>query len=154
MEISKKLYSPSNITLRISTLECTVMTSKYISFGNVTRNTSEGAQLAKTDAVLTTTCGQPSSFINANINVQFRAVTGLYQGNPRRLALKEGGGYITGEIDNGVTLSGNCNSDTGVRFDNTQVKLGHNLTWRLCSGGSNLPSGKVNAAAELLVTFN
>lgn len=157
---------PSRITLRINNLECTVSTPTTIDFGTVTRDTQAGAELASKSVPLTTTCGQPSDFINANINVQFRALTGLYEGKPSRLNLKQGGGYITGEIDNAATGSGDCTSTSGVGFDNTPIKLGrisdkqssiqltNQLTWRLCSGGSNLPSGDVDAAAEMLVTFN
>jgi len=157
---------PSNITLRINNLECTVSTPTTIDFGTMTRNTLPGAELASRSVPLTTTCGQPSNFINANINVQFRALTGLYEGEPSRLTLKQGGGYITGEIDNAATGSGVCTSTSGVGFDNKPIKLGrisdkqsnikltNQLTWRLCSGGSNLPSGDVDAAAEMLVTFN
>ena len=157
---------PSNITLRISTLECLVNTPTTIDFGTVIRNIREGAMLAKETVQLITSCGQDSHFINTNINVQFRALTGLYQGAPSRLSLGQGGGYITGEIDNGVTGSGACESNAGVSFDSKQIIIGkisskqpslvldNKLTWRLCSGGSNLPTGAVDAATELLVTFN
>lgn len=157
---------PSNITLRISSLECSVNTPTTINFNSVGRNTQTGAELASTSLPLNTTCGQPNDQINANINLQFRALTGFYGGAPSRLALTQGGGYITGEIDNGVTGSGLCNATTGLPFDNTQLKVGsitsaessksltNQVTWRLCSGGSNLPSGKVDASAEMLVTFN
>ncbi|CQJ67493.1 Uncharacterised protein [Yersinia intermedia] len=98
--------------------------------------------------------------------MQFRALTGLYGSTPSRLALSQGGGYITGEINNGVTGSGSCSATTGLPFDNTQLKVGNitstqasqtitnQVTWRLCSGGSSLPTGLVDAAAEMLVTFN
>ncbi|MEX2944266.1 hypothetical protein [Serratia fonticola] len=157
---------PRNISLRISTLECTVNTPTTIEFGGVIRNTQANAELAVKPVPLVTTCGQVSDRINANINLQFRAISGLYNSAPSRLALNQGGGYITGEIDNGVTGSGVCNNTTGLRFDNTAVKLGtitnsqssqtftNQLTWRLCSGGSSLPTGPVNASTEMLVTFN
>ncbi|WNN54695.1 hypothetical protein RIN66_21485 (plasmid) [Hafnia alvei] len=157
---------PSNITLRISSLDCSVNTPTTINFNSVGRNTQTGAELASISLPLNTTCGQPNDQINANINLQFRALTGIYEGVPSRLALTQGGGYITGEIDNGVTGSGLCNATTGLPFDNTQLKVGsitsaessksltNQVTWRLCSGGSNLPSGKVDASAEMLVTFN
>lgn len=157
---------PSNITLRISTLECTVNTPTAIDFKNVMRNTQAGAELATLTYPLTTTCGQPTDQISANINLQFRALTGLNSGNAARLALRQGGGWITGEISNGVTGSGACTSTSGIPFDNKAVKLGtissaeasknlsHQVTWRLCSAGSSLPQGAVDAAAEMLVTFN
>ncbi|MBN5204550.1 adhesin [Serratia marcescens] len=157
---------PSNLTLRISTLECTVNTPRIIDFGTVMRDIRPDAELASRSVPLITTCGQPSNFINANINVQFRALTGQYEGAPSRLALKQGGGYITGEIDNAATGSGACTSTSGVSFDSKPIKLGqissaesskalnNQVTWRLCSGGRSLPTGAVDAAAELLVTFN
>lgn len=157
---------PTSISLRISTLDCVVNTPTAINFGAVNRNTQVNAELAQKTVQLVTTCGQPSDQINANINLQFRALSGLYGNTPSRLALKQGGGYITGEIDNAVSGSGTCNSTTGVRFDSTAVKLGNitsgqssktfnnQLTWRLCSGGNSLPSGAVTASTEMLVTFN
>ncbi|MHA7847405.1 adhesin [Serratia sp. D1N4] len=156
-----------NTTLRISTLECTVNTPVQIDFGAVAKNLQSGAELGSQTNALTTQCSQDSSVgINANINVQFRALTGLYAGTSSRLALSQGGGYITGEISGGVTGSGNCSGTSGVPFDNTQLKVGNitsaqatqnttnQITWRLCSGGSDLPTGNVNASAEMLVTFN
>ncbi|WP_261369249.1 hypothetical protein [Yersinia mollaretii] len=157
---------PASITLRISTLECTVSTPTMINFGSVERLTQVGAELATYSSPITTACSQASDRINANINLQFRALTSLYENQPTRLALAQGGGYITGEIDNGVTGSGVCTGTSGLPFDNSVVKIGNILTteattvinnqvtWRLCSGGASLPVGKVNASAEMLVTFN
>ncbi|WP_244157331.1 adhesin [Serratia oryzae] len=162
-----QLILPSNISLRISTLECTVNTPVQIDFGAVAKNTQSGAELGSKTNTLTTQCSQDSTRgINANINVQFRALTGLYGGTPSRLALSQGGGYITGEISGGVTGSGSCSATSGVPFDNTQLKVGNitsvqstnnttnQITWRLCSGGSDLPTGNVSASTEMLVTFN
>ncbi|CAI0837085.1 MULTISPECIES: hypothetical protein [Serratia] len=157
---------PSNIQLRISTLECTVNTPTSITFGGVMENLQAGAELGVQSYPLITNCGQSSDLIDANINLQFRPLTGLYQSAPSRLALREGGGYITGEIDNGVTGSGSCIATSGLKFDNRQLKIGritkaqtslsisNQVTWRLCSGGKDLPLGDVSAAAEMLVTFN
>lgn len=158
---------PSNISLRISTLECTVNTPTQISFGAVASNLQNGTELASQTNTLTTQCTQDSARgINTNINVQFRALTGLYGGIPTRLALSQGGGYITGEINGGITGSGNCSGTSGVPFDNSQLKVGNitsvqstqnttnQITWRLCSGGNDLPTGNVSASAEMLVTFN
>ncbi len=158
---------PSNISLRISTLKCTVSTPTQINFGAVALNRQSGAELASQTNSLMAQCTQDSSAgIAANINVQFRALTGLYESTPSRLALSQGGGYITGEINNGVTGSGSCNATTGLPFDNTLLKVGNitstqasqttsnQVTWRLCSGGISLPIGSVDAAAEMLVTFN
>ncbi|KFK96379.1 hypothetical protein IV04_04595 [Serratia sp. Ag1] len=156
-----------NTTLRISTLECTVNTPVQIDFGAVAKNTQSGAELGLKTNTLTTQCSQDgTSGINANINVQFRALTGLFASTPTRLALSQGGGYITGEISGGITGSGNCSGTSGVPFDNSQLKVGNitnaqstqnttnQITWRLCSGGNDLPTGNVSASAEMLVTFN
>lgn len=157
---------PSNVTLRISTLECQVATTTAINFGGVRRNTQAGAEMAVKPYPLSVSCSQPSNMINANINVQFRAISGQYNSTPSRLALTQGGGYITGEIDHGVTGSGVCSGTGGIPFDNTQLKVGsisaaettkttsNNVIWRLCSGGTALPVGAVDASAEMLVTFN
>ncbi|HHQ6629447.1 hypothetical protein [Serratia fonticola] len=157
---------PYNITLRISTLECTVNTPTSITFGNLMKNPQAGAELGVQSYPLITSCGQSSDLIDANINLQFRPLTGLYQSVPSRLALREGGGYITGEIDNGVTGSGSCSATNGLPFNNSLLKIGRitktqtslnitrQVTWRLCSGGKDLPLGDVSAAAEMLVTFN
>ncbi|WP_024527684.1 hypothetical protein [Serratia fonticola] len=157
---------PSNISLRISTLECSVNTPTTINFGSVIRNTQANAELAVKSVPLVTTCGQTNNHINANINLQFRATSGQYDSTASRLALNQGGGYITGEIDNGVTGSGDCKATTGLPFDGTRIKLGsitsaesnktltNQLTWRLCSGGSSVPIGAVTASTEMLVTFN
>lgn len=157
---------PADISLRISTLTCTVDTPTTIDFGTVQRNNQSGAELASVTLPLITTCTQPSDRISANINLQFRALTTLFGNSPSRLALSQGGGYITGEISNNVTGSGNCAATSGLPFDNTPLKAGaitaaqtsqtlaNQVTWRLCSAGSGLPSGVVNASAEMLVTFN
>ncbi|MCW8113716.1 adhesin [Yersinia intermedia] len=160
------IFSKST-TIRISTLECTVSTPTQIDFGTIAINLQSGAELSTRTNSLITQCTQDSSVgIAANINVQFRALTGLYGSTPSRLALSQGGGYITGEINNGVTGSGSCTATTGLPFDNTPLKVGNitstqasqstsnQVTWRLCSGGSSLPTGTVSAAAEMLVTFN
>lgn len=164
--VLRSIIFPTNITLRVSNLTCTVVTTKQINFGNVERNTTVNSELASRTYPLVVSCSQDTDRINANINVQFGPLSGLYGGNRYRLALAEGNGYITGEIDNGVTSSGACNLNTGIPFDNTQIKVGNILatdtsktfsnqvTWRLCSGGANLPTGPVTASAEMLVTFN
>ncbi|NCG54958.1 adhesin [Serratia fonticola] len=162
----KPIFSRST-TLRISTLECMVSTPVQINFGPVALNRQSGAELASQTNALMTQCTQDNSVgITANINVQFRALTGLYEGTPSRLALNQGGGYITGEINNAVTGSGSCTGTSGLPFDNTPLKVGsiastqgsqnttNQVTWRLCSGGNSLPTGDVSAAADMLVTFN
>lgn len=54
----------------------------------------------------------------------------------------------------------------GISFDNTVIKLGeikdsepskkfdNPVTWRLCSGGDDLPDGPVTASTEMMITFN
>ncbi len=162
----KDVILPSSINLRVSTLECNVSTPTTINFGSVIRSTKVGTEMALMPVQLVASCGQDSDRINANINLQFRAISGMYNNEPSRLALNQGGGYITGEIDGGVTGSGRCGVTTGLTFDNTAIKLGsitsaessktlaNQLIWRLCSGGSNLPVGAVTASTEMLVTFN
>lgn len=157
---------PANIKLRISNLECTVNTPTQINFGPVAHDPTPGAELGSLSYPLTTQCSQDSNRINANINLQFRAISGLYQNSPSKLSLATGGGYITGEIDNGVTGSGSCAVASGIPFDNKPIRVGsitstqsslslaNQVTWRLCSGGPSLPLGNVDAAAEMLVTFN
>lgn len=160
---SQYLFGSSNF--RVSTLECTVDTVTGIAFGSVDKNPKQNSELAIITTPLNITCGQPTSQIDANINVQFRAISGLYNNTPTQLSLDQGGGYITGEINN-VTGSGDCELTDGITFDSQQIKLGNittadstkvlnnNVTWRLCSGGSNLPVGDVTASTEMLVTFN
>ncbi|HHQ6537755.1 TPA: hypothetical protein ACSTJY_003132 [Serratia fonticola] len=165
---SKKsaLISPTELTLRISNLECTVNTPTQINFGPVAHDPTTGAELGSLSYPLTTQCSQDSDRVNANINLQFRAISGLYQNSPAQLSLTAGGGYITGEIDNGVTGSGNCTVASGISFNNKPIRIGritntqssltlaNQVTWRLCSGGQELPLGNVDATAEMQVTFN
>ncbi|WP_235895174.1 hypothetical protein [Yersinia alsatica] len=157
---------PTSINLRISTLECTVNTPTQINFGRVRRDLQTGAELGKITNMLNTQCTQLTDRVDANINLQFRAISGLYASSPSKLSLNEGGGYITGEINNSVTGSGSCNATTGIPFDNTPLKIGritsaqssqnmtNQVTWRICSGGSELQNGDVTASTEMLVTFN
>lgn len=158
----------SDIKLRISTLECTVQTTANIDFGAVIYSKTVGAEIGKKSYPLVVSCGQSSDYVSANINLQLRALSGVYNGQKTRLALTQGGGYITGEITPAPTGTGSgaCNLTTGLPFDNTQIKIGNitsaesnksisnRLTWRLCSGGSSLPLGPVTASAEMMVTFN
>jgi hypothetical protein len=157
---------PNDIKLRVSSLECYVTTDANIDFGYVERNVQPGIELAKKMAPMVTRCTQNSNMINANVNVQFRALSGLFENDKTKLSLAQGGGYITGEIDNRVTGSGLCNANGGISFDSYPFKVGtitssevnasysNNITWRLCSGGATLPNGTVRASTEMLVTFN
>lgn len=161
---------PSNITLRISALDCTIGTPTEINFGAVEHNDNEHSELASLTNSLTVACSQGvddgDTPVNANINLQFQPISGLFEGDSYSLALDQGGGYITGEISNGITGSGDCDLSSGISFDGTQIKMGeiretesnkvltHQVTWRLCSGGDDLPMGQVTAAADMIVTFN
>src|SRR5471032_2222498 len=91
--------------LRISTLECSVNTPTVINFGTVGRNLTANTELSKQTNSFNVTCVQTSGYISANVAVQFRPLTSLYGGAKNRLALAQGGGYITGEIT-GITDSG------------------------------------------------
>lgn len=157
---------PSNISLRVSTLKCTVNTPVNINFGTVSRSVLPSQELAIVTNPINVNCNQNSDLISADINVQFRATSGLYNANPSQLSLKQGGGYITGEISSSITGSGDCALSQGLRLDNTPYKLGEisntetsvvinkQITWRLCSGGDSLPTGPVDASTEMLITFN
>ncbi|WP_241680061.1 hypothetical protein [Serratia oryzae] len=157
---------PSNISLRVSTLNCTVNTPVNINFGTVSRSVLPSQELAIVTNPINVNCNQNSDLISADINVQFRATSGLYNANPSQLSLKQGGGYITGEISSSITGSGDCALSQGLRLDNTPYKLGEisntetsvvinkQITWRLCSGGDSLPTGPVDASTEMLITFN
>ncbi|AHG18372.2 hypothetical protein Z042_00950 [Chania multitudinisentens RB-25] len=163
--LSKQIL-PTTISLRISSVECTVATTTAIDFGAVERDDMPGAEIASLSYPLVVACEQVSDKINTNINLQFRAITGLYNNDPAKLALRQGGGYITGEMSHGVTGNADCNGTTGISFDNRQLKIGdmnnsetakvfnQQVKWRLCSGGERLPTGPVDASAEMLVTFN
>lgn len=158
---------PDNIEIRVTNIMCSISTPVAVNFGTLFRDTEVGAEMARQVVSLGASCSQEDDErINVNINLQVHGISGLYNNEPSRLALDQGGGYITGEVSDGVTGSGNCKATTGLRFDDYQLKLGdikawessksfnRQLTWRLCSGGSSLPTGEVTASAEMLVTFN
>lgn len=161
----RELILPDAIDLRISNLECSVDTPVTMNFGAVLRDLTPDAELDRITNPFNVTCGQDAAPINANINVQLRAISGLYNASPSQLSLNQGGGYITGEIS-GVTTDASCGGTGGLTFDNKPQKIGsisnlenskvfnNQVIWRLCSGGSSLPTGPVDAAAELLVTYN
>lgn len=157
---------PAAIDIRVSTLECTISTPTVINFGAVEQNFTKNAELKKVVHNMNVACTQDSGKgIDTNINVRFKALSGLYEGNQHQLQLDQGGGYITGEIG-GVTYTGRCGLNQGITFDNKAIKIGeiwsrqynqtynHQIGWRLCSGGSDLPSGRVTASAEMMVTYN
>lgn len=156
---------PADITLRVSDLSCTVNTPLTIDFGHVAHSTEVDKELARRENQFDVSCTQDTNLITTNINVQFAAKSGLYNASKNKLALSQGGGYVTGEL-NGLTGDGHCGADNGITFDDNKIELGkieaitgpqnfnHRVTWRLCSGGKDLPIGPVDASAELLVTFN
>lgn len=151
--------------LRVNFVSCTITTNTNINFGTVARDITPHAELSSQSTGFAVTCGQDDpNTIDTNINVQFSG--NMFEGNTSRLALNEGGGYITGEIGNGVTGSGTCDATTGVNFNSTDINVGvltastlnqtfdNQITWRLCSGGASLPTGSVNASANVAVTYN
>lgn len=157
---------PAAIPIRVSTLECTINTPTTINFGAAEQNFKKDTELAKVNYHMGVTCTQDSGRgIDTNINVRFKALSGLHEGNKYRLKLDQGGGYITGSIGS-VTYDGRCGANQGITFDNAEIKIGeiyrsqlnksysNPLVWRLCSGGSDLPSGRVTATAEMMVTYN
>lgn len=156
---------PATLNLRISNLSCTVATPLTIDFGHVAHSTTADKELANRNFPFNVSCTQDTNHISTNINVQLSAISGTYNGLPNKLALRQGGGYITGALE-GLTGDGRCSADNGLTFNNDKVKLGsisntenrqdfnHRVTWRLCSGGNDLPIGPVDASAELMVTFN
>ncbi|MBK0089727.1 adhesin [Erwinia sp. S59] len=157
---------PAAIPIRVSTLECTINTPTTINFGAAEQNFKKDTELAKVNHHMGVTCTQDAGRgIDTNINVRFKALSGLHEGNKYRLKLDQGGGYITGSLG-GVTYDGRCGTNQGITFDNAEIKIGeiyrsqlnksysNPLVWRLCSGGSDLPSGRVTATAEMMVTYN
>ncbi len=166
----ESLFSPETI-IKVSTLECNVSTPATINFGDVPYSNEAGKELGKTTSVINASCSQNGQGSNYNMNLEFRAVSGIYNGDYSRLKLKEGGGYITGEIKNavGANFNGQCNLSNGIKFNQSKIKIATitpaektksvdtPVTWRLCSAGNKsdpLPYGKVNATAEVAITFN
>ena len=164
------VFTPGTI-IKVSTLECNVSTPATINFGDVPYSNEAGKELGKTTSVINAGCSQNGQGSNYNMNLEFRAVSGIYNGDYSRLKLKEGGGYITGEIKNsvGANFNGQCNLSNGIKFNQSKIKIATitpaektksvdtPVTWRLCSAGNKsepLPYGKVNATAEVAITFN
>ncbi len=152
-------------TLRVTAIACSIATTTSVNFGTVARNVRAYTELANFTAPLTVICNQDApDTIDTNINVQFSGK--LFSSNASRLTLDQGGGFITGEIDNGVTGSGTCNATTGINFNYAENNIGvlgasvlnqtytNQITWRLCSGPGTLPTGLVTASANVAVTYN
>lgn len=89
---------PGNISLRISSLECSISTPTEINFGTVDYNSGVNNELAAQTNPLSVTCSQESDNangrINANINLQFSPISRLYEGNGHRLSLDQGGDLL------------------------------------------------------------
>lgn len=157
---------PAAIPIRVSTLECNINIPTTINFGAAEQNYKKDAELAKVSHHMAVSCTQDRGLgISTQINVRFKSLSGLHEGNKYRLKLSQDGGYITGTIG-GATYEGRCGSNQGITFDNAAIKIGeihssqlsksfnNPIVWRLCSGGSDLPSGRVTATAEMMVTYN
>ena len=164
---------PGGLDLRISTIECTVSAPAIINFGQVGKNLTAHSELSRKNMQAGVSCNQEADgAIAVDVNLQFRATSGLYEGNPAWLGVNQGASgsapaaaYITGEISN-VSGSGTCGASTGLKFDLSRTRIGRlsntellrtfapQFIWRLCSGGSQLATGEINASAEMMVTFN
>ncbi|WP_125992707.1 hypothetical protein [Klebsiella aerogenes] len=157
----------SDISVRVIGVQCSINTQINVNFGEVLYNANLNAELASVTSPFSVSCKQGSDPVTVNINASFRANTGYYKGDATQLALSEGGGYITGEIGKGVTGSGACVSHpSSLSFAQVPVKLttlqstapsiddNNTITWRLCSGGSELPVGNIHASTELSIVFS
>ncbi|MFY3770823.1 MAG: hypothetical protein ACQEWL_21115 [Pseudomonadota bacterium] len=161
---------PRDTEFKISTLECNINTPPTINFGDVLYSNQAGKELANKMTTIETYCSQGDEVIDSNINLTFRAISGYFENDTSKLSLKEGGGYITGQIERTQqSFDGSCGlTGRGIPFDNsTQITLGkitqtqpsasfmNPVLWRLCAGGDGkLPYGKVTASAEVTVTLN
>ncbi|WP_192985615.1 hypothetical protein [Pseudomonas sp. EggHat1] len=164
---------PGGLDLRISTIDCTVSAPAIINFGQVGKNLIAHSELSRKSMQAGVSCNQEADgAISVDVNLQFRATSGLHEGNPAWLGVNQGASgsvpaaaYITGEVS-GLSGSGTCGASTGLKFDLSRTRIGHlnntellktfvpQFIWRLCSGGSQLATGEVNASAEMMVTFN
>ncbi|VXC35828.1 hypothetical protein [Pseudomonas sp. 8O] len=170
--INQQILS-GGLDLRISTIECTVSAPAIINFGQVGKNLIAHSELSRKSMQAGVNCNQEADgAISVDVNLQFRATSGLYEGNPAWLGVNQGtsgstpaAAYITGEVS-GASGPGTCGAGTGLKFDLSRTRIGHlsntellktfapQFIWRLCSGGSQLTTGEVNASAEMMVTFN
>lgn len=69
-----------------------MQTTANIDFGAVIYSKTVGAEIGKKSYPLVVSCGQSSDYVSANINLQLRALSGVYNGQKTRLALTQGGG--------------------------------------------------------------
>lgn len=157
----------SDISIRVVGVQCNVNTQVHINFGEILYDARPNTELASVTSPFSINCKQGLDPVTVNINASFKANTGYYNGDVTQLALTEGGGYITGEIGKGLTGSGECTSHpSSLSFAQVPIKLttllstspsvdeNNTITWRLCSGGTDLPVGNVNASTELSIVFS
>lgn len=157
----------NGISIRVVGVVCTVNTLTNVNFSESAYNAKANTELASVISPFSVNCQQGALPTTVNINASFRANTGLFNGDKTQLSLSEGGGYITGEIGRGVTGSGECAAHpSSLSFSQEPVNLtrllaaspsidySNTITWRLCSGGNELPVGNITASAELSIVFS
>ena len=155
------------LTVKVTGVDCSVATQTNINFGNTLYNATPDAELGLVTSPFSVSCKQGSVPTAVNINASFKANTGIFNANNTQLALTQGGGYITGEIGNGLTGSGACVAHpAALNFGQKPLKLAtllatdpsvdmnSTITWRLCSAGATLPVGNISASTELSIVFN
>ncbi|HHR1267925.1 TPA: hypothetical protein ACS61N_004473 [Klebsiella oxytoca] len=152
-----KGIAPAKIT-------CNVNTPSTVDFGTIINNPMAGRELKSVGNTIVINCSQSVDGTKYNIATQINGTSGLYDNISTRLKLAGGGGYITGELGNGLTGSGACTADSGVKFDSTPIKISsgiqsgssisNTIVWRLCSDGKSMPLGSLSASAIISVTIN
>lgn len=155
------------LTVQVVGVQCSVNVPNNVDLGYAEYNATPNAELASAISPFFVSCKQGSVPTTANINASFRANTSIFNTDNTQLALTQGGGYITGEISNGVTGTGACSSHpSSINFSQTPIKLmtlpasapsidfNSTITWRLCSGGAQLPVGNISSSAELSIVFS
>jgi hypothetical protein len=155
------------LTVQVVGVQCSVNVQNNVDLGYSEYNSTPNAELASAISPFFVSCKQGSVPTTANINASFRANTSIFNTDNTQLALTQGGGYITGEISNGVTGTGACSSHpSSINFSQTPIKLmtlpasapsidfNSTITWRLCSGGAQLPVGNISSSAELSIVFS
>lgn len=155
------------LTVQVVGVQCSVNVQNNVDLGYAEYNATPNAELASAISPFFVSCKQGSVPTTANINASFRANTSIFNTDNTQLALTQGGGYITGEISNGVTGTGACSSHpSSINFSQTPIKLmtlpasapsidfNSTITWRLCSGGAQLPVGNISSSAELSIVFS
>lgn len=155
------------LTVQVVGVQCSVNVQNNVDLGYAEYNATPNAELASAISPFFVSCKQGSVPTTANINASFRANTSIFNTDNTQLALTQGGGYITGEISNGVTGTGACSSHpSSINFSQAPIKLmtlpasapsidfNSTITWRLCSGGAQLPVGNISSSAELSIVFS